>query len=208
MSAEQTGAISRLFSFVAAELRIWREPELWQARWYVQGGANGMFVVIADGLTALGRAPESNSRRSRGSTVFIGRLRGGLGTLSLLRRRRLALHLFLGILRRRCCVSSCTIHRAGGRMLINFSAGSHRLSGITRSGSGTCILCARGLANGVARASLRGGSTQNQDSAATRRNRFVFICSSLVAVAGIRLLHRQIHIRQNTTAWDARSELE
>ena len=131
-----------------------------------------MFVVIADGLTALGRAPESNSRRSRGSTVFIGRLRGGLGTLSLLRRRRLALHLFLGILRRRCCVSSCTIHRAGGRMLINFSAGSHRLSGITRSGSGTCILCARGLANGVARAGLRGGSTQNQDSAACEKESF------------------------------------
>jgi hypothetical protein len=131
-----------------------------------------MFVVIADGLTALRRAPESNSRRSRSSTVFIGRLSGGLGTPSLLRRRRLALHLFLDILRRRCDVSSCTIHRAGRRMLINFSAGSRRLSSITRSGSGTCILCARGLANGVARAGPRGGSTQNQDSAACEKQSF------------------------------------
>ena len=131
-----------------------------------------MSVVIADELTALCRAPESSSRRSRSSTVFIGRLRGGLGTLSLLRRRRLALHLFLGILRRRCDVSGCTIHRAGRRMLINFSAGSRRLSGITRSGSGTCILCARGLAHGVARAGLRGGSTQNQDSAACEKESF------------------------------------
>jgi hypothetical protein len=63
----------------------------------------------------------------------------------------LALHLFLDILRRRCDVSSSTIHRAGRRMLIDFSAGSRRVSGITRSGSGTCILCARGLANGVTR---------------------------------------------------------
>ena len=55
-----------------------------------------MSVVIADGLTALRRAPESSSRRPRSSTVFIGRLRGGLGALSLLRRRRLALHLFFG----------------------------------------------------------------------------------------------------------------
>ena len=103
-----------------------------------------MSVVIADGLTALRRAPESSSRRPRSSTVFIGRLRGGLGALSLLRRRRLALHLFLDILRRRCDVSSCTIHRAGRRMLINFSAGSRRLSGITRSGSGNLHpLCLR-----------------------------------------------------------------
>jgi len=152
-------------------LRIWREPELWPVRWHVERGTNGVTLVIADGLTALRRAPES-SRRSRSSTVFIGRLRRGLGTLSLLHRRRLALHLFLDILRRRCDVSSCTIHRAGRRMLIDFSAGSRRVSGITRSGSGTCILCARGLANGVARAGLRGGSTHKQHSAACEKELF------------------------------------
>jgi hypothetical protein len=35
-----------------------------------------------------------------------------------------------------------------------------------------CILCARGLANGVARAGLRGGSTHNQDSAACEKELF------------------------------------
>jgi hypothetical protein len=154
-------------------------------------------LAIADGLTALRRAPES-SRRSRSSIVFIGRLRGGLGTLSLLHRRRLALRLFLDILRRHCDVSSSTIHRAGRRMLIDFSAGSRRVSGITRSGSGTCILCARGLANGVARAGLRGGSTQNQDRQPARRNCFVFICSSLVSAAGMRMLPRLIQHRRET----------
>ncbi len=89
--------------------------------------------------------------------------------MSLLRRRRLALHLFLDILRRRCDISSCTIHRAGRGVLTNVLAGSRRLSGITHSGSGTRVLCARGIAGGIARAGLRGAGAQNYIGAACEK---------------------------------------
>ena len=45
-----------------------------------------------------------------------------LGTFGLLRRSRLALHLPLRILRGRCKVSACPVHRAGRRVLVDVRA--------------------------------------------------------------------------------------
>jgi hypothetical protein len=135
--------------------------------------ATGLPVVIADRPAALPRAPEPGGRFTlrRISAVFISRLPCRLGTFGLLRRRGLALHLLLCILRGRCNVSSCPIHRAGRRVLIDVRTSTNRLlAGMTRCRSGTCVL--QVSAGGVAGASLCGADTQNHNGAARENESF------------------------------------
>jgi hypothetical protein len=106
------------------------------------------------------------------STAFIGRLSCRLGTLGLLRRRGLALHLLLCILRRRCSVSSGAIHRAGRRVLINPRIGTSRLPGTTHCRSGACVLQTCGPAVGVARAGLCGAGTKSHNGEARENKSF------------------------------------
>jgi hypothetical protein len=100
------------------------------------------------------------------STVLVSRLRGWLGTLSLLRRRRLTLHLFLRVLRRGCGVTGGAVHRAGRRMLIGTRTGGSIRRRTAYRGSRTCILRVCGTA-GVTGPGQRGAGTQDENG--TRR---------------------------------------
>jgi hypothetical protein len=103
-------------------------------------------------------------------TVLISRLLVRLGTLGLLCRRRLALHLLLRILRRGSNVAGCAIHRLCWRM--PFRVGSHagRLTGSSRCWSGTCVLQICSSTGCIAGARHSGAGAQNK-CGATRENK-------------------------------------
>ena len=107
------------------------------------------------------------------SAALIGHLPCRFGPFTLLRCRGFALHLLLRILRRRRDVSSCTVHRAGWRVLIDIRTRTRPLSGATHCGSGTCVFRIGCAAAGVARAVPARYKP-------ARMNDFLFICFFLV----------------------------
>jgi hypothetical protein len=105
----------------------------------------------------IGRAPRRKSVRLDGlsaSATLVGLSPGRFGTLGLLRRGGLALHLLLRILGRGRHVVSRAVHRAGRRMLSGISTHAGGLTAVTHGRSGPCVLV-RGPAGGIARSGLR-----------------------------------------------------
>jgi hypothetical protein len=115
-----------------------------------------------------------------GSTVLVSRLRVRLGTLCLLRRSGLALHLPLHILRRSSNIPGCAIHRAGWRVFLVRSHTRCRLAAAHGRRSGTCVLQVCGSTRAVAGTCHCGAGAQN-DNGATRDNSLFHVHLLLLA---------------------------
>jgi hypothetical protein len=104
------------------------------------------------------------------STAAVVRFR----TVGLLRSGWLALHLFLGILRRCRDITGCTVHRAGRCVLIGGRAGGGTggLTGISGGRSRTCVVCARGFSGHVAGTGLGGAGAKSHHGAAGENDLF------------------------------------